>query len=90
MKHSSRRIADTITQLLEARARTSSICPSEVARRLEDEEHAWRALMPAVREVAATMQDEGRIRITRGERPVARHELHDGPIRLRRCERTPA
>lgn len=86
MKHSSQAIAQTITQMLDARAATSSICPSEVARKLEHEESAWRALMPAVREVAADMQDQGRLRITRGEQPVTRQDLHEGPIRLRRTQ----
>lgn len=90
MKHSTHHIAETIVQMLDTRAATSSICPSEVARKLEDEEDAWRALMPAIREVAATMHDEGRLRITRGDQQVARHALHDGPIRLRRPEGTPS
>jgi len=84
---SSSAIASTIRQLLEARAPTSSICPSEVARALEADEDAWRALMPTVREVAAGMQDAGDILITRGDQPVTRDVLHEGPVRLRRATR---
>ena len=49
-------IARAIRVLVGARA-PKTICPSEVARALESDEEAWRALMPAVREVAAGMAD---------------------------------
>jgi hypothetical protein len=79
-------IAEAIEALLAARAASSSICPSEVARRLRADE--WRSLMPAVRRVAATMAAAGRLRITQGEAAVLPQALLDGavrgPIRLRR------
>ena len=79
-------IAEAIEALLAARAAASSICPSEVARRLRADE--WRPLMPAVRRVAATMAAAGRLRITQGEAAVSPQALLDGavrgPIRLRR------
>jgi Protein of unknown function (DUF3253) len=77
-------IAQEIVRQLSRRAADSSICPSEVARALESDEAAWRALMPKVRDVAAAMRDEGRLRITRGDADVTRDELYRGAVRLKR------
>ena len=77
-------IAQEIMRLLSRRAATASICPSEVARSLQSDEAAWRALMPQVREVAAVMRDAARLRITRGGVDVPSDELHRGAIRLAR------
>jgi hypothetical protein len=77
-------IAKEITRQLSRRAATSSICPSEVARALQGDEAAWRELMPQVREVAASMRDEGRLRITSGGVDVPNTALHRGAIRLAR------
>jgi hypothetical protein len=55
-----------------------------VARALRSDEAAWRALMPRVREVAAAMRSEGRLRITRGGVDVPADALHRGAIRLAR------
>ena len=75
-------IADKIGELLSARAAASSICPSEVARALEPEEEAWRALMPDVRRVAAKLASEGKLRVTRGN-DIVDATSEGGPIRLR-------
>jgi Protein of unknown function (DUF3253) len=77
-------IAQEIVRQLSRRAADSSICPSEVARALHSDAAAWRALMPQVREMAAAMRDEGRVRITRGSVDVPADELHRGAIRLAR------
>jgi hypothetical protein len=77
-------IAREIVRQLSRRAVGSSICPSEVARALQSEAAAWRALMPQVREVAAAMRDAGRLRITRGGGDVPNAALHRGAIRLAR------
>jgi Protein of unknown function (DUF3253) len=77
-------IAQEIVRQLSRRAADSSICPSEVARALQSDEAAWRALMPQLREVAATMREAGRLRITRGGFEVPRDALHRGAIRLAR------
>ena len=77
-------IAEEITRQLSRRAATSSICPSEVARALQADEAAWRALMPQVREVAAAMRREGRLRITSRNVNVTDNALHCGAIRLAR------
>jgi hypothetical protein len=75
-------IAQEIVRQLSRRTAESSICPSEVARALQSDEAAWRALMPQVREVAAVMRDAGRLRITRGGVEVPSDTLHRGAIRL--------
>jgi hypothetical protein len=80
-------IAAHIVRLLAQRAATSSICPSEVARAVELEDGAWRALMPQVREVAARLRDAGRLRITRGGHDIDPAALHTGTIRLVRGPR---
>lgn len=69
-----------ILTLLEQRAVGASICPSEVARALTNDD--WRAQMEAVRRAARRLQREGRIEITRGGRPLA-PGTERGPIRLR-------
>lgn len=77
-------IAQEIVRQLSRRAADSSICPSEVARALESDTAAWRALMPHVRKVAAAMRDARRLRITRGGVDVPNDALHRGAIRLAR------
>jgi hypothetical protein len=77
-------IAQEIVRQLSRRAADSSICPSEVARALQSDAAAWRALMPQMREVAAAMRDARRLRITRGGVDVPNDALHHGAIRLAR------
>jgi hypothetical protein len=77
-------IAQEIVRQLSRRAADSSICPSEVARALQSDDAAWRALMPQVREVAAAMREARRLRVTRGGADVPNEALHRGAIRLAR------
>lgn len=77
-------IAQEIVRQLSLRAVDSSICPSEVARALQSDEAAWRALMPQVRDVAAAMRDAGSVRITRSGVDLPNDVLHRGAIRLAR------
>lgn len=72
-------IAAAILDLAHARGPGKTLCPSEVARRLDP--GAWRALMPSVRAAAARLQDQGRIAVTRRGRPVDPLAAK-GPIRL--------
>jgi hypothetical protein len=81
-------IAAAIERLLAARAAGSSICPSEVARALAPAP-AWRALMPAVRDVARALARVGRLRVTQGEDTLHPDEPWRGAIRLRRPEGRP-
>jgi hypothetical protein len=71
-------------KLLAERRAESSICPSDVARSLATDEDAWRALMPAVRKVAARLAEAEVVRITRGDVTLSAGEIDHGPIRLRR------
>ena len=77
------RIEATLWSLLDRRAATSTICPSDVARALYRDEDAWRAAMPRVRRVAASLARVGRLRVTRGGIEVDA-ETAGGPIRLGR------
>ena len=77
-------IERTLFELLDARAATSTICPSEVARALApDSEAAWRAMMPAVRRVAASLARADRLAVLQRGVPVDA-ETARGPIRLKR------
>ena len=74
---------EAILALLAARRPGATICPSEAARALGgDDESAWRPLMPAVREAAAGLADEGRVEVTqRGH--VVDGRAARGPVRVR-------
>ncbi|KAF2091692.1 hypothetical protein K490DRAFT_32325 [Saccharata proteae CBS 121410] len=86
-------IRSHLDRLLSARAFPRTICPSEVARSVSQEEHvtigseSWRELMPHVQEMAWAMRDRDEVEILQhGE--VIRHDLQRedirGPIRIRR------
>jgi Protein of unknown function (DUF3253) len=78
-------IESKILECLAERAPDASICPSDVACALAPGDEArWRALMPRVRDVAAGMLGDGRIRVTRGADSLAAGEFDGGPIRIRR------
>jgi hypothetical protein len=72
--------SNLILQLAEARGPTGSICPSEVARALNDE---WRPLMKGVRAAAVALAREGRLQILRKGKPVTDLDDLRGVIRLR-------
>lgn len=74
-------IADTIRDLLSQRDPDKTICPSEVARALRDDD--WRDLMDPVRAEAAALADVSVIDITQKGEAVDPHN-YAGPIRLRR------
>ncbi|MET3496433.1 DUF3253 domain-containing protein [Variovorax boronicumulans] len=80
---SDEQIAQTVFALLAQRDAAASICPSEVARTLASSDLDWRALMPAVRRVAATLATKGSLRVTRGADEVDARSP-GGPVRLRR------
>jgi len=56
-----------------------TFCPSEVARELRPED--WRPLMPAIREVAEHLVEEGRLRCWQKGAPASPTQAR-GPIRL--------
>jgi len=80
------RVVETILGLLAARAPDATICPSEAARALAADGADWRALMPAVRRVAAALAGQGRLRVTQQGREVDALAAR-GPIRLGRVSR---
>ncbi|WP_345815597.1 DUF3253 domain-containing protein [Paraburkholderia sp. PREW-6R] len=84
MNHDERDIEQKLLALLSARRAQASICPSDVARALSSDEACWRALMPAVRTVAARLARAHVIRITQGDAAVPPAQIDHGPIRLRR------
>lgn len=68
-----------ILRQTEARGPGKSICPSDVARALAPEN--WRPLMTPIRQAAAALAGEGRLRILRKGKPVPPGEMR-GVIRL--------
>ena len=81
------RIEATIFSLLQARAPTATICPSDAARALSADEATWRALMPEVRRVAADLARAGRLRVMQHGQDADASNLR-GPIRLGRPKPT--
>lgn len=75
------RLEQTILELLEQRAPTSTICPSDAARAVGDDD--WRDLMDASRSAAARLVARGEVEITQGGEPVDLATAR-GPIRIRR------
>lgn len=81
------RLETAITSLLERRAETASICPSDVAREVyEGDDQGWRELMEPVRQAAWRLVAAGEVEVTQGGRPVTESGAH-GPIRIRRARR---
>lgn len=75
------RIEATLADLLDRRAPTGSVCPSEVARAVGDDD--WRTLMEPVRVVARRLVARGEAEITQRGVVVDPHGA-TGPIRIRR------
>ena len=75
-----------IQDLLAARARTSSICPSDAAKKVGgvDDEEAWRALMEPARRAARRLVAAGEVEITQKGR-VVDPSTAKGAIRIRRA-----
>jgi hypothetical protein len=76
-----RALEDEIRRLLSLRAAGATICPSDVARSLGDED--WRDLMEPVRQAARRLTDAGEVEITQGGQVVDMGAAK-GPIRIRR------
>ena len=68
-----------IVEMLRSRAATSTICPSDVARAVDDD---WRPLMQSVRDAAARLVERGRVEVTQGGEVVDVTTAH-GPVRIR-------
>ncbi|MFC3279138.1 DUF3253 domain-containing protein [Xanthomonas fragariae] len=76
-------IAAVMRALLAHRLPERSICPSEVARAINDDATTWRGLMPQVRTVATDLARKDIVRITQ-QGDVADLDTARGPIRLMR------
>ena len=75
----------TILSLLDGRAPTSTICPSDAARAVGTAD-GWRSLMDPARDAARRLVDAGEVVITqKGE--VVDLDTARGPIRIRRTGR---
>jgi hypothetical protein len=71
-----------ILDLLERRAASATICPSDAAREVGDDD-SWRELMEPARAAARRLVDRGEVEITQGGR-VVDLSTAKGPIRIRR------
>lgn len=72
-------IAACVLEMARDRGPGKTICPSEVARRLDPED--WQTLMPRVRAAAAKLADAQKVRVTQGGIEVDAVTA-SGPIRI--------
>ncbi|GAA0593821.1 hypothetical protein GCM10010394_23950 [Streptomyces crystallinus] len=80
-----RRLERAVLELLERRAATATICPSDAARAVYDgDDDGWRALMEPARRAARRLVAAGQVEITQGGHPVDPGQAR-GPIRIRRA-----
>ena len=75
-------LESAILDLLERRAASATICPSDAAREVGDDD-SWRELMEPARTAARRLVDRGEVEITQGGRVVDVATAR-GPIRIRR------
>jgi hypothetical protein len=75
------KLEETIVALLAKRAHDSTICPSDAARAIGDDD--WRDLMEPARRAARRMVARGELEVTQGG-SVVDPSTAKGPIRLRR------
>ena len=78
-----RKLETELLALLAQRPANSSLCPSELARRLERDEPRWRALLEPIRMAARRLYHKGQVEILQSGHPVD-PDTARGPIRLRR------
>lgn len=74
-------LQDAILDLLDRRAVTSTICPSEAAKQVDPD--GWRELMEPARRAARRLVADGTVEITQGGK-VVDPSTAKGPIRVRR------
>lgn len=76
-----------ILVLIDRRARSATICPSEAARLVHDgDDDGWRDLLEPARRAARRLVAAGEVEITQGGR-VVDPSTAKGPIRVRRSAR---
>ncbi len=76
-------LEDAIVELLNARARDASICPSEAARAVGGE--SWQSLMEPARKAARRLVAQEKVQITQAGKVVDPSRAK-GPIRIRRFQ----
>jgi hypothetical protein len=74
------RLQQGILAALSSRSIKATLCPSEVARRM-DPQH-WRALMPLVREAARSLAREGRVVVSQRGVALSPESIWRGPVRI--------
>ena len=74
-------IASVLMGLLKERGFGKTICPSEVARKISQQELIWRSLMPRVKKVAIALAEGGVILVSQKGRRVDLRQTR-GPVRL--------
>lgn len=74
-----REVEETILELVDERGPEKTICPSEAARAVDEEE--WRDRMEEIRRAAGRLRARGELEVTRGGEPVEPWDP-GGPIRL--------
>ncbi|SEQ92085.1 Protein of unknown function [Lentzea xinjiangensis] len=74
------RLERAILELAGARGPAKSICPSEAARAVGDDD--WRDLMERTRAVARRLAAQGRVVVTGGGKPLSPDDEWHGPIRV--------
>jgi hypothetical protein len=77
------RLEAAILDLLDQRAATSTICPSDAARAVGTED-GWRDLMDPARRAAQRLVDAGLVEVTQGGAVVDLATAR-GPVRIRRA-----
>ncbi|MFJ8935587.1 DUF3253 domain-containing protein [Streptomyces sp. NPDC102365] len=83
-RQAGRDLERVILELLEQRAPTATICPSDAARAAyPGDDDGWRALMEPARRAARRLVEAGEVEITQGGRVVDPAKAR-GPIRIRR------
>jgi Protein of unknown function (DUF3253)/Uncharacterized protein conserved in bacteria (DUF2256) len=79
-----RQLEEAIRNLLAARPRDATICPSEAARAVGGaDESAWRELMEPARRAARRLAAAGEVEITQAGHAVDPSSVR-GPVRIRR------
>ena len=79
-----RELERSIRSLLDARAASSTICPSEAAKAVSPD--GWRELMEPARRAARRLVAAGEVEVTQGG-SVVDPSTAKGPIRIRRTRR---
>lgn len=83
-RQTDQRLERAILELLDRRAPTATICPSDAARAVyEGDDDGWRVLMEPARRAARRLATAGEVEITQAGRPVDPDKAR-GPIRIRR------